>query len=68
MSIRKKEQQRQSVMNRLQPPFPIPLRCWRGKDVEKLGVKLSLRRMQGQGKDAFRFTVISYCLTLFPWQ
>jgi len=61
-SVRRKERQRQCVMNSPQPPFPIPLRCLWGEGREKLGGKLSLGRREGWGKGVFK---ILFYLSLY---
>jgi len=56
--LRKKEQQRQCVVNRPQPPLPIPL-CHSGEKVEKQGVKVKPKQKGGEGAGS------SYNLFLF---
>lgn len=67
-SMRRKEWQRQNLMNRLQSSFPIPL-CWsRGQD-RKIRFKLNLRRQKGGNEflDLSLFLIILLSQEFLNW-
>lgn len=61
--MKRKEQQRQCVMNTLQHFFPIPLHH-SGEKAEKLGAKWSSGRRKLEGEDLLRFEFVSCDTTL----
>lgn len=58
--MRRREQQRQRVMNGRQTQFPVPCAA-QGDKVKKSQEKLSPARQEGWGEAVLRFVFISYC-------
>ena len=66
LPLRRKERQRQRVMNWPQPPFPVPL-CHSGGGGRETGVKLSPGRREAGGEVFEDVLLVLFILFWFDW-